>query len=239
MINPAFFKLAVGAIVAVVFFGLVIPYAILIWMCSFLSSCLVRIPEQFRKQKPGLVWLLLIPFFPVVWNFFVFPKIAESFSLYFAAQKKNDVGDCGYRLAIDFCICCACICFTPLFWIIPLVGWAIGLAITFAPPVLLILVLVKFSSLKARISAQASLKTMPVAVAQTSSGEQISSKGDPEATGGSRCAECGHIVRPGVKFCPQCGTAMTPAAGKPAFCTNCGVKYISGAHFCKNCGQPF
>jgi hypothetical protein len=68
------------AIFGVVGGVLVIFLIIAILICLFLSSCLKRIPEEHRQQSPGMVWLLLIPCFAVVWNFFVYPKIAESFA---------------------------------------------------------------------------------------------------------------------------------------------------------------
>ena len=107
--------------------------AIQIFILYTLQNCLKRIPQQYRQQEPAMVWLLLIPFFNLVWNFFIWPKIAASFKAYFDAQGRTDVGDCGGSLALALCICAVC-------GIIPYLGACISIATL----VLLILVLVKF-----------------------------------------------------------------------------------------------
>src|SRR5208283_4392276 len=58
-------------------------------ICRFLSSCLSCLPEQHRKLEQGRVWLLLIPIFNIVWQFFVLPNIAKSFQDYFAAHGRR------------------------------------------------------------------------------------------------------------------------------------------------------
>jgi hypothetical protein len=99
-----------------------------------------RIPPQFRRQEPGLAFLLLIPLFASVWNFFVHPKIAESLKAYFDAQGSHAHGDCGRSLALAFCIC-------SVGSFVPLLGLAAGPAAL----VLLILFYVKTFELSALI----------------------------------------------------------------------------------------
>jgi hypothetical protein len=99
-----------------------------------------RIPPRFRKLEPGLVWLLLIPCFSLVWNFFVYPRLAESFKAYFDSVGDGWVGDCGRDLALGYAICAAVS-------IIPYLGCLTGIAAL----VLLILFLVKANELKNRI----------------------------------------------------------------------------------------
>jgi hypothetical protein len=101
---------------------------------------LSRIPPQYRKQEPGMAFLLLIPLFSVIWNFFVHPKVAESLKSYFDAQGSHANGDCGGSLALWLCICGACA-------FVPVVGFFAGLA----GLVLLILFYVKAFELSARI----------------------------------------------------------------------------------------
>ena len=101
---------------------------------------LSRIPPQFRKQQPGMAFLLLIPFFSLIWNFFVHPKIAESLKACFDAQGPHAHGDCGGSLALGFCICSVCS-------LIPFVGFLAGIA----GLVLLILFYVKVFELSAKI----------------------------------------------------------------------------------------
>lgn len=111
-------------------------------VCWLLSGWLAKVPREHRKQEPGLVWLLMIPLFNLVWSFFVFPKIAQSFQSYF--RSKGDTTDTGNGLALAFCILAA----SEL-----LVGWipCIGAIYSLGVLVVFILVLVKFHGLKERL----------------------------------------------------------------------------------------
>jgi hypothetical protein len=99
-----------------------------------------RVPPQFRKQSPGMAFLLLIPIFNIIWSFFVHPKVAESLQAYFNAQGSQAHGDCGGALALWLCICGAC-SFVPF----------IGLFAGIAGLVLAILFYVKAFDLSAKI----------------------------------------------------------------------------------------
>lgn len=138
---------AMAVMLLIVGVALVVSYAILITLCWFVSSCLQRLPPEHRKQQPGLVWLLLIPCFNLVWNFFVFPKLAESYQSYFAAQGRTDTGDCGYGLAMTYCVGAVITTFVGM---IPYVG-AINCLVGPALLVVLIVFLVKAGSLKGQV----------------------------------------------------------------------------------------
>lgn len=99
-----------------------------------------RIPPGFRKLEPGLVWLLLIPCFHLVWNFFVYPRLAESFKAFFDSIGDRSVGDCGRDLGLGYAISSAVS-------VVPLLGCLTGVVSL----VLLILFLVKANELKNRI----------------------------------------------------------------------------------------
>ena len=101
---------------------------------------LSRIPPPFRKQEPGMVFLLLIPFFSVIWNFFVYPRIAESLKGYYDAQGPHPHGDCGGSFALWLCIC-------GVGAFVPLVNIAAGVG----GLVLMILFFVKVFELSGRI----------------------------------------------------------------------------------------
>jgi hypothetical protein len=49
------------------------------------------------------------------------------------------------------------------------------------------------------------------------------------------CASCGAELRPGAKFCTECGT---PVVAAPGTCASCGAGLRDGARFCPNCGTP-
>ncbi|HEX6852742.1 MAG TPA: hypothetical protein VF139_15200 [Candidatus Polarisedimenticolaceae bacterium] len=131
----------IGAFVVMV---LLVVLAINVVVCALLYGCLKRVPAEHRKLDAGLVWLLLIPCFNAVWNFFVFPRLAQSYQSYFRAAGRNDLGDCGagFGWAYAGCILGAHL---PL----PFVPFGVG----FAALILLILFLVKALQLKNLIPA--------------------------------------------------------------------------------------
>ncbi len=130
--------LLVGMLIA-----LAIVLAISIVICYLVYSCFQRIPAQHRQMEPWQVWLLLIPVFNLVWNFFVYPKLAKSYQSYFAEQGRTDVGDCGEKIGLWYAICAA-VC------IIPCVNYVAGPAAL----VLWIIFIVKALGLKAQIPEQ-------------------------------------------------------------------------------------
>jgi hypothetical protein len=142
-INDPHTGAAILAVIGLVLLGiLIVGLVIQVVVCIIVTGCLKRVPPPFRKQEPGMVWLLLIPLFRFIWNFFVHLKVAESYQAYFNSIGKTDVGDCGKGLALAYCICAACT-------LIPYLGAMTGLASL----VLLIIMLVKFNELKNLIPA--------------------------------------------------------------------------------------
>ncbi len=115
-------------------------FALNILVVFLLYTDFERVPRGFRKLESGLVWLLLIPCFHLVWNFFVFPKLADSFKAYFDSIGDTSVGNCGRDLGFGYAICTAASA-------IPFVGCLTGIVSL----VLLILFLVKANELKNRI----------------------------------------------------------------------------------------
>lgn len=128
---------AIGAFLLAV---LVIGLAINAVVCWLVASSLARIPAEHRKMEPGQVWLLMIPCWGIVWNFFVFQRVPESFQSYFASIGRQDLGDCGKQIGLWYAICGACS-------FVPFLNYLAGPA----GLVLLILNLVKFHQLKSEI----------------------------------------------------------------------------------------
>ena len=133
--------------------GMLRPGYLLIFFCVFLFHLALtvvaiflvymdfqRVPRAFRKLEPALVWLLLIPCFNLVWNFFVFPGLADSYKAYFDSVGDSTVGNCGRDLGLGYAICDAAS-------VIPFVGCLTGIVTL----VLLILFLAKANDLKNRI----------------------------------------------------------------------------------------
>jgi TatA/E family protein of Tat protein translocase len=50
------------------------------------------------------------------------------------------------------------------------------------------------------------------------------------------CAACASTLPAGARFCPRCGTEVTPEVGLA--CLSCGSALPSGARFCEQCGAP-
>ena len=141
--NPFAHGFQAGLFLAAIGIAVVICLAIPVVVCLLLSGCYSRIPRQFRKQEPGMVWLLLIPCFNLVWNFFVYPQLADSYKAYFASVGRPDVGDCGRGIGLGYAVCLACC-------IIPCLNYLAGPAAL----VLLIIYLVKAMDLKNQIPPQ-------------------------------------------------------------------------------------
>jgi RNA polymerase subunit RPABC4/transcription elongation factor Spt4 len=44
-----------------------------------------------------------------------------------------------------------------------------------------------------------------------------------------KCSKCGAIIKPGIKFCPDCGDPYSP-------CPKCGTDLPEGSAQCPDCG---
>jgi hypothetical protein len=116
--------------------GLIIDLVV----CLFLYKFYQRVPRQFRIMEPGMVWLLVIPCFNLVWNFFVFIRLSRSLKGYFNSVGNQAVGDCGEGIGLAYSICEAA-------RIIP----CVGLFVWIAAVVLVILYLIKANELSSLI----------------------------------------------------------------------------------------
>lgn len=105
------------------FFGLsIIP---LIFYLITLQNTLFLISESNRKIPPNQVWLILIPFFGLVWQFIVVNRIADSLKKEFNARNivVNEERP-GVGIGIAYCILFCCF-FVPLAFIGGVVCWII------------------------------------------------------------------------------------------------------------------
>ena len=115
-----------------------------IFVCWLLYTISNRIPARFRLMDPGLVWLLLIPCFYMVWNFFVYPKLSRGFKAYFESVNDATVGDCGLQIGTFYAVAVVCT-------LLPCVNYVAGPAAI----VLLIVYLIKVNELSKKIPAGA------------------------------------------------------------------------------------
>lgn len=79
-------------------------YGVLALVSFLVYECYQAVPAPHRSLQPVRVWLLLIPVFNVVWNFWVFPGLSKSYKAYFDSVGDESVGDCGGRIALWFCV---------------------------------------------------------------------------------------------------------------------------------------
>jgi hypothetical protein len=107
---------------------------------------LQAVPAEFRRMEPSMVWLLLIPCFNLIWNFFVFSRVAGSYQDYFHERGRRDVGDCGAGIGIAYSTCAILVSIPCLNY---LTVWFCGPAMI----VLIILYLVKLQGLKQEIKS--------------------------------------------------------------------------------------
>jgi hypothetical protein len=128
----------------ILLFTVVIMVAISVLICLLIYLPYQQVPAEHQKMAPGLVFLLLIPFFNIIWNFIVFLRIPESFQSYFASQGRTDVGDCGRQIGLWYAICGVAA-------IVPCVNYVAGPAAL----VLFIIFLVKIWGLKGEIAVAA------------------------------------------------------------------------------------
>ena len=131
---------------AIVAFAILFAIGIQVLILYLLYDAQRAIPPEHRRIEPGQVWLLLIPLFNLVWNFFVFLRIPESYQSYFYSRGRYDVGDGGKSLGMWFSICTACS-------VIP----CLGIIPAFIGLVLLIVFLVKITGLKGQVAQLAAM----------------------------------------------------------------------------------
>ncbi len=131
---PVVFAVGIG-------FGLFLLYMAIKGAISFtIIGALKRVPAEHRKIEPAMVWLLMVPCFCYVWNFYVFRRVPASFQSAFAARGRTEFGDCGASLGLAYAI-------VELGFLVP---W-IGLIPWVAAWVMLILLLVRFHDYKEKL----------------------------------------------------------------------------------------
>ncbi len=94
--------------------AVVIGLAVQVVICFFARKYMDAIPQTFHAFPSWQIWLLLIPVFGIIWNYFVFPRIARSYQALFEYYGVHDTGDSGRGLAMAYCVlatppisCCA------------------------------------------------------------------------------------------------------------------------------------
>ncbi|WP_109488798.1 hypothetical protein [Occallatibacter savannae] len=98
-----------------------IGIAVAIFYILTLSRALNKCHPASRTMEPGMVWLLLIPLFNLIWNFFVVQAMTKSLANEFRLRNiPNADPEPGKTIGLAMAICGACS-------IIPLVNMITGL----------------------------------------------------------------------------------------------------------------
>ena len=114
----------------------------LVFYLISMQKAFSRVAAERREMTPGLVWLMLIPLFGVVWHFFIVNKMCNSLKKEFAARGVVSQDNYSWPLGLTMCIlsCCA--------WI-PYLGSVVGLA---TPLVLWIIWWIKVAGYSAKLA---------------------------------------------------------------------------------------
>jgi hypothetical protein len=104
-----------GVEIVAVLITIAIFFIITIFYLLTLQKALNRCAPENRAMAPGMVWLLLIPLFNWVWNFFVVINIAKSLGAEFQKRGIAEEPKPGQTLGMVMCILNVCS-------IIPLLG---------------------------------------------------------------------------------------------------------------------
>ena len=76
---------------------------------AFLSNVLKKCAPSNRTMQPGMVWLLLIPLFNLVWNFLVVNALADSLGSEFRLRNiPTSDGKPGKSIGLAMAVCAAC-----------------------------------------------------------------------------------------------------------------------------------
>jgi hypothetical protein len=97
--------LAAGAGLLTVFFIVcAIMLVPMIFYLVTLQKALNRCSPESRAMNPGLVWLMLIPLFNIVWQFFIVLNMAKSLGAEFQKRGIAEEPNPGQTLGMVMCI---------------------------------------------------------------------------------------------------------------------------------------
>lgn len=118
MDNVTLIRIVSGIVALFVFAGFIV---VTIFYILTLSRALSKCSAAARTIQPGMLWLLLIPFFNLIWNFFVVLGMAKSLGNEFRIRGTQAAeAEPGKSIGIAMAICAVCA-------VIPIVGIVAGL----------------------------------------------------------------------------------------------------------------
>lgn len=111
----------VGLVFIVLLVTMVISLLPTVFYLLTLQKAFTRCQPKNRAMVPGLVWLMLIPFFSIIWHFFVVINMGESLHREFTERGLEAEPFPGKSMGLAMCILNVC-------GIIPYLGIIAGLA---------------------------------------------------------------------------------------------------------------
>jgi type IV pilus assembly protein PilA len=115
-------RVVAGMFFIVVFLALLV---LNIFYILTLYRALNKCSASSRTIEPGLVWLLLIPLFNLVWHFFVVLGLAKSLGNEFRARNAPNIDlEMGKSIGIAMCVCRVCV-FIPILGILALPAYLV------------------------------------------------------------------------------------------------------------------
>ncbi len=103
-----------GMVVIIILIAIAIGLIPVIFYLLTLQKTLKAVSPENRKMPPSNVWLVLIPFFGLVWQFIIVNRIADSLKAEFEKRNiKVEEDRPGYSIGLAYCIlyCCGIIPF--------------------------------------------------------------------------------------------------------------------------------
>ena len=93
-------------VVLIVFIFIVLALSFLptVFYCLTLQKTLHRVSPKNRAMAPGLVWLLCIPLFSLVWHFYVVLSMAKSLGAEFTERQAVTEPAPGKSLGLVLCL---------------------------------------------------------------------------------------------------------------------------------------
>lgn len=113
--------LLAGGILMIAFIAFAIMLLPMIFYLLTLQKALNRCSPENRAMAPAMVWLNIIPFFGIVWHFFVVINMAKSLGAEFQQRQIEEEPEPGKKIGMIMCILACC-------GIIPLIGSLLSLA---------------------------------------------------------------------------------------------------------------
>lgn len=92
--------LIIGIFCGIVLVALIVTIFFLLTMSKALKRCRPRC----RSMEPGMVWLMLVPLFNIVWQFFVVNRVTESIGREYRKRGWSKSGDFGQSVGMAMCI---------------------------------------------------------------------------------------------------------------------------------------